>query len=294
MRLSMAMRGAERRPDRGGNLRQAGQGERRGGHVDVGPRSASDPDWLPGLLHHLLGMFWRAAQRHLPAQDVCVHPGAAAPPTAGGGNCGVPLHRRGRMSRCHQRCHPTSTWICDKVVFAEVMERTERLMMKSVVCYRDDRDLENAIDFVQKKFGCCGVDDYKDWSRNAYFRCSDDNPSLEACGVPFSCCVAPGNQTVLNTMCGFGTQREEPSRVRRRVFPDGCLDKIARWIKRNARMVGCLAGGLLLLQTCMMSLAWAQVCWINKVVRRKAALASRKAPKKDDVWLPAFADFDDQ
>ncbi|XP_077389718.1 uncharacterized protein LOC144026688 isoform X3 [Festucalex cinctus] len=95
MRLSMAMRGAERRPDRGGNLRQAGQGERRGGHVDVGPRSASDPDWLPGLLHHLLGMFWRAAQRHLPAQDVCVHPGAAAPPTAGGGNCGVPLHRRG-------------------------------------------------------------------------------------------------------------------------------------------------------------------------------------------------------
>ncbi|XP_077389716.1 tetraspanin-33 isoform X1 [Festucalex cinctus] len=175
-----------------------------------------------------------------------------------------------------------------------VMERTERLMMKSVVCYRDDRDLENAIDFVQKKFGCCGVDDYKDWSRNAYFRCSDDNPSLEACGVPFSCCVAPGNQTVLNTMCGFGTQREEPSRVRRRVFPDGCLDKIARWIKRNARMVGCLAGGLLLLQTCMMSLAWAQVCWINKVVRRKAALASRKAPKKDDVWLPAFADFDDQ
>lgn len=31
------------------------------------------------------------------------------------------------------------------------MERTERLMMKAVVRYREDQDLENAIDFIQKK-----------------------------------------------------------------------------------------------------------------------------------------------
>lgn len=30
-------------------------------------------------------------------------------------------------------------------------ERTEKLMMKAVVRYREDRDLENAIDFIQKK-----------------------------------------------------------------------------------------------------------------------------------------------
>lgn len=33
----------------------------------------------------------------------------------------------------------------------QVMERTERLMMKAVVRYREDQDLENAIDFIQKK-----------------------------------------------------------------------------------------------------------------------------------------------
>lgn len=33
------------------------------------------------------------------------------------------------------------------------MERTEKLMMKTVVRYREDRDLENAIDFIQKKVG---------------------------------------------------------------------------------------------------------------------------------------------
>ncbi|XP_077573701.1 uncharacterized protein LOC144197033 isoform X4 [Stigmatopora nigra] len=32
-----------------------------------------------------------------------------------------------------------------------VMERTRRLMMKTVLRYREDRDLENAIDFVQRK-----------------------------------------------------------------------------------------------------------------------------------------------
>ncbi|XP_051929969.1 tetraspanin-33 [Hippocampus zosterae] len=174
-----------------------------------------------------------------------------------------------------------------------VMERTEHLMMKAVVGYREDRDLENAIDFVQKKFRCCGVEGYKDWSGNVYFQCSDANPSLEACGVPFSCCVVHGNQSVPNTMCGFGAQLQERSLARRDVFPDGCLDKIAQWLKQNARMAGGLAGGLLLLQSCVMSLAWAQVCCINKVGRRAAARSAPKRPK-DAVWLPAFADFDRQ
>ncbi|XP_030290443.1 tetraspanin-33 isoform X1 [Sparus aurata] len=75
-----------------------------------------------------------------------------------------------------------------------VMERTEKLMMKAIVLYREDQDLENAIDFIQKKFQCCGVESYKDWSHNVYFKCSDTNPSLEACGVPFSCCVQLQNQ----------------------------------------------------------------------------------------------------
>lgn len=36
-------------------------------------------------------------------------------------------------------------------VSVQVMERTEKLMMKAIVLYREDQDLENAIDFIQKK-----------------------------------------------------------------------------------------------------------------------------------------------
>uniref|UniRef100_A0A3B3BR80 Tetraspanin n=1 Tax=Oryzias melastigma TaxID=30732 RepID=A0A3B3BR80_ORYME len=129
-----------------------------------------------------------------------------------------------------------------------VMERTEKLMMTAIVRYREDRDLENAIDFVQKKFQCCGVEGYKDWSQNPYFNCSDTNPSLEACGVPFSCCIHLKNQTVHNTMCGYGMQREKEGLARNNIFTLGCLEKILLWAKNNLRLVGGLTAGLLLLE----------------------------------------------
>uniref|UniRef100_A0A3Q1GEL3 Tetraspanin n=1 Tax=Acanthochromis polyacanthus TaxID=80966 RepID=A0A3Q1GEL3_9TELE len=150
-----------------------------------------------------------------------------------------------------------------------VMERTEKLMMKAIVRYREDRDLENAIDFIQKKFQCCGVESYKDWSQNMYFECSDTNPSLEACGVAFSCCIHLQNQTVLNTMCGYGMQQEEESLARHDIFTTGCLEKIVSWAKNNLLLVAGLTGGLLLLEVCMISLAAAQISWINKVQRRQ-------------------------
>nr|XP_043900884.1 tetraspanin-33 isoform X2 [Solea senegalensis] len=129
-----------------------------------------------------------------------------------------------------------------------VMERTEQLMMKAIVQYREDRDLQNAIDFIQKKFQCCGVQTYKDWSHNVYFDCSEDNPSLEMCGVPFSCCVQLQNQTVLNTMCGYGMQQQDQSLAALDVFTVGCLERIVSWAKNNLLLVAGLTAGLLLLE----------------------------------------------
>lgn len=50
------------------------------------------------------------------------------------------------------------------------------------------------------------MENYKDWSHNIYFQCSDTNPSLEACGVPFSCCIHLQNQVRASTLCDI-TQR---------------------------------------------------------------------------------------
>lgn len=175
-----------------------------------------------------------------------------------------------------------------------VIERTEKLMMKAIVQYREDQDLENAIDFIEKKFQCCGVESYKDWSQNVYFECSDTNPSLEACGVPFSCCIHLQNQTVLNTMCGYGMQELEESSASQDIYTVGCLEKIVWWAKKNLLLVGGLTAGLLLLEVCMMSLAAAQVCWIRKVERQQKEVSALRLERKDSFWYPAFADFDDE
>ena len=39
----------------------------------------------------------------------------------------------------------------------------------------------------------------RDWSKNEYFNCTtnpEDNPSVERCGVPFSCCLTQSAQNV--------------------------------------------------------------------------------------------------
>ncbi|XP_047443950.1 tetraspanin-33 isoform X2 [Mugil cephalus] len=176
-----------------------------------------------------------------------------------------------------------------------VMERTEKLMMKAIVRYREDQDLENAIDFIQKKFQCCGVETYRDWSQNVYFQCADTNPSVEACGVPFSCCTGLQNQTVLNTMCGYGAQTQDEASAAQLVFTVGCLERIVWWAKNNLLLVAGLTAGLLLLEICMVSLAAAQISWINKVRRHEQENSAGVRPeRKDSYWYPAFADFDDE
>lgn len=74
--------------------------------------------------------------------------------------------------------------------------------------YRDDPDLQNLVDWVQKDWlKCCGVNDYNDWDRNEYFNCS--SPSREACGVPFSCCKVDKSSKyfMTNKQCGYDLRK---------------------------------------------------------------------------------------
>ncbi|XP_063311496.1 tetraspanin-33-like isoform X1 [Pelobates fuscus] len=164
-----------------------------------------------------------------------------------------------------------------------VLEKAASVMTKAITRYRDDLDLQNFIDYIQKKFECCGVNAYTDWSQNIYFFCVDNNPSLESCGVPYSCCIREKGENVINTMCGYETQRLKRWDAEDRIFVDGCLDKIVSWGRVNLLFLGGLATGLIILELFIIFLAFVLIYEINIVMkRRKSTVPMTTTQKKID------------
>ncbi|CAG13130.1 unnamed protein product, partial [Tetraodon nigroviridis] len=123
-----------------------------------------------------------------------------------------------------------------------------KFVRKAIVHYRDDLDLQNLMDYVQKEFKCCGWNNYTDWSWNLYFNCTPANPSSERCAVPYSCCTPIPGEAVINTMCGFGVQTQNHLEANRSIYAVGCADKAVMWMESHLLLVGALALGLALPQ----------------------------------------------
>uniref|UniRef100_A0A8C2I332 Tetraspanin-33 n=1 Tax=Cyprinus carpio TaxID=7962 RepID=A0A8C2I332_CYPCA len=124
-----------------------------------------------------------------------------------------------------------------------------KFVKKAIVHYRDDLDLQNLMDYIQKEFKCCGWNNYTDWSWNLYFNCTPSNPSTERCAVPFSCCTPLPGETVINTMCGFGVQTQDHLDTTKSIYPVGCADRAVIWIESHLLLVGALTLGLALPQS---------------------------------------------
>ncbi|XP_072457368.1 tetraspanin-33-like [Notamacropus eugenii] len=151
----------------------------------------------------------------------------------------------------------------------QVMDKAAFLMGKAIASYRDDLDLQNLIDYIQKKFECCGVRSYKDWSQNEYFDCSISNPSLERCAVPFSCCIPEEELNVLNTMCGYGTQNLKAWKAESLIHTGGCLEKIVTWGQSNLHLIAGLALGLLAMEVVVFSLAVTLIYQISFIIQKR-------------------------
>ncbi|XP_057692836.1 tetraspanin-33b isoform X2 [Corythoichthys intestinalis] len=121
-----------------------------------------------------------------------------------------------------------------------------RFVKKGIKHYKDDLDLQNMMDSIQKE--CCGWNNYTDWSWNMYFNCTENNPSTERCAVPFSCCASVPKETVVNTLCGAGVQNLDHLEVDKSIYPVGCADRAVSWIESHLLLVGALALGLALPQ----------------------------------------------
>lgn len=128
---------------------------------------------------------------------------------------------------------------------------------KIIHSYRDDPDLQNFIDFAQKEFKCCGLSNagYQDWGKNEYFNCS--SPSVEKCGVPYSCCINATDISsgLVNIMCGYEVQEHSVAAASKLIWTSGCIEIVRVWAERNLYTIAGIALGIALIQLFVIYLA---------------------------------------
>ncbi|XP_037549468.1 tetraspanin-15 [Nematolebias whitei] len=111
-------------------------------------------------------------------------------------------------------------------------------IQKGIVNYYDDLDFKNIMDYVQKKFKCCGGKDFTDWEVNMYHNCSAPGPL--ACGVPHTCCITTKLNEVANTLCGFQVLKDSRLDVIDKIYVRGCLDAFFIWLMDNYKKMAIL------------------------------------------------------
>ncbi|XP_055517922.1 tetraspanin-5-like [Leucoraja erinacea] len=125
-----------------------------------------------------------------------------------------------------------------------VKEQVQSFVRDNIGVYREDIDLQNLIDAIQKYMQCCGAGGVDDWNNNVYFNCSEDNGSRERCGVPFSCCIPDPAHNVVNTQCGYDIRAKGQVKDNLVIYTKGCVQAFEDWLPRNIYLV---AGALLVI-----------------------------------------------
>uniref|UniRef100_A0AAQ4QAQ0 Tetraspanin n=1 Tax=Gasterosteus aculeatus aculeatus TaxID=481459 RepID=A0AAQ4QAQ0_GASAC len=102
---------------------------------------------------------------------------------------------------------------------------------------RDDRSL--AVDGVQRRLLCCGVNNYTSWLGSLYF---------PAGGVPASCCVSFAD-------CG-ATDLKDAALASHKVHKQGCYELVTSFLEGNMGIIAGVTFGVAFSQECL----WPAAC----------------------------------
>uniref|UniRef100_H3D791 Tetraspanin n=1 Tax=Tetraodon nigroviridis TaxID=99883 RepID=H3D791_TETNG len=152
------------------------------------------------------------------------------------------------------------------VVFqSQVKEWFSEFFLDNIRGYRDDSDLQNLIDSLQKMNHCCGAREPDDWDHNVYFGCNETNLSRKKCGVPFSCCIFDPADTVVNSQCGYDVRKKPKAEWANHIYTKGCIAALEDWLPRNLYTVAIVFVVISLLQMVGIYLAKTLISDIEKV-----------------------------
>ncbi|XP_035519933.1 tetraspanin-14 [Morone saxatilis] len=152
------------------------------------------------------------------------------------------------------------------VVFqSQVREWINEFFLANIKAYRDDIDLQNLIDSLQRMNHCCGAQEPDDWNQNVYFSCNGTHRSREKCGVPFSCCITDPADSVVNSQCGYDVRNRPKRAWNDDIYVKGCIAALEDWLPGNLYTVAIVFVVISLLQMVGIYLARTLISDIEKV-----------------------------
>eukprot|EP00064_Thunnus_orientalis_P004858 superscaffoldBa00000459_g4871 len=146
----------------------------------------------------------------------------------------------------------------------QTVDLVNKNIRRGIVNYYDDLDFKNIMDFVQKKFKCCGGQEYKDWSVNMYHNCTAPGPL--ACGVPYTCCIITKPNEVANTLCGYQVLNKERLALIDTIHIRGCTDALFIWLMDNYKIMAGLLLGILLPQFFGVIVSWLYITRVEDAI----------------------------
>ncbi|XP_063047858.1 tetraspanin-15 [Engraulis encrasicolus] len=146
----------------------------------------------------------------------------------------------------------------------QTKELLNKNIRKGMVNYYDDLDFKNIMDFVQRKFKCCGSEEFSDWKVNMYHNCSAPGPL--ACGVPYTCCMELEPGQVVNTLCGSGVLNKDRQGAGQVIHARGCTSAILIWFMDNYKIMAGLLLGILLPQFLGVLFTWLYITRVEDAI----------------------------
>ncbi|CAL1536994.1 unnamed protein product [Lymnaea stagnalis] len=124
-------------------------------------------------------------------------------------------------------------------------------MKDAVTNYDRDLDIarDEALDYLQREFSCCGGSSYSDWESNRYFNCNSF-VSPSCCGVPSSCCIKSRDEH-----CGDGVRSRSEESAAVVIYTQGCIVSVMRVFKDNVTVVAAISFSICLIEIICLILA---------------------------------------
>uniref|UniRef100_A0A670JWR3 Tetraspanin-6 n=1 Tax=Podarcis muralis TaxID=64176 RepID=A0A670JWR3_PODMU len=123
---------------------------------------------------------------------------------------------------CFATCRG-STWMLKLI--KDSFKNNFEAAMKSYDGTKDERS--KAVDTIQSTLHCCGVSDYTDWNRTAYYKQK---------GIPMSCCKSLGNCTI--------DDLKNPAIAKGKVYEHGCFRLVIQTMDSKMGIVAGISFGV--------------------------------------------------